>query len=227
MPYLPVTPVEALGELVRDAVIVDGHSFLIERPRDSDRLLEHPVIRGAFDADEYLPYWADLWPASRMLAQAVLRENWPGRATALELGCGLGLPGVAALSRGLHVIFTDCDPTALRFAGDNARMNGFADFELLAMDWRRPPEGLEVPIVLGSDLIYERRHVEPVVGLIARILAPEGVCLLTDQDRPPASYLREVLTISGLDFQTETMRAGSPGGLRFKGTLYRIQKQGT
>ena len=55
---------------------------------------------------------------------------------ALEVGCGLGLPGIVALSLGLHVTFSDYDATALRFAADNARLNGCGDFELLHMDWR-------------------------------------------------------------------------------------------
>jgi len=211
------------GERIREVVMVEGREFVIQRPRDSDRLLDDPAIRAAFAADEYLPYWADLWPASRMLARAVLRESWPVGATALELGCGLGLPGIAALARGLHVVFSDYDRTALAFACENARLNGFTDFELLTMDWRDPPRDLFVPVVLASDLIYERRHVDPLVAVIAKVLVKGGVCLLTDQDRPPAPYLREVLSDHGLEFSTEMMRAGAPGGHRYKGTLYRIR----
>src|SRR5437762_3813775 len=121
---LPETPWEALGPRIREKVVIDAHTFVMARPGESDKLLDHPAIRSAFAADEYMPYWADLWPAARMLAKAILRERWePGR-TALEVGCGLGLPGIAALSQGLHVLFSDYDATALRFAADNARLNG-------------------------------------------------------------------------------------------------------
>lgn len=223
-PHLPETPWEALGELRRETVIIEGRAFLIDRPKESDRLLDHPVIRTAFAADEYMPYWADLWPASRMLARAILRAEWPAGTTSLEIGCGLGLPGIAALAKGMRVVFSDCDLTALRFAGMNAKLNGFTNFELLPIDWRHPPENASFSLILGSDLVYERRHVDPLVSLISKVLAPEGLCLLTDQDRPPSAYLREVLAASGLTFTTEMMRAGEPGGHRYKGTLYRISK---
>src|SRR5262245_26972097 len=143
---LPETPPDAIQEVVRERVILGEHTFLIDKPGGSDDLLAHPAIRAAFSVDEYLPYWADLWPAARMLAKAVLAEPWqtqrtedrgqrtedPDRLssvlcplssplTALEVGCGLGLPGVAALARGLYVIFSDYDPTAVRFAANNAR----------------------------------------------------------------------------------------------------------
>src|SRR5262249_55495885 len=90
---LPELPEEALGELVRDQVIIEGRNYVIVRPDESNHLLDHPAVRSAFARDEYLPYWADLWPASRMLAKAILREAWTPATEALELGCGLGLPG--------------------------------------------------------------------------------------------------------------------------------------
>jgi len=250
-PPMPETPVDALGPLLREQVIVEDRTFVIMRPSESDRLLDHPSVRSAFAADEYMPYWADLWPAARMLAKAILRESWTppppqpsptrgegerllppplwGRAgvgglRALEVGCGLGLPGIAAMAMGLHVTFSDYDATALRFAADNARANGLHSFDTLQMDWRYPPEDVQFPIILASDLIYEMRNVAPLVTLIKKLLEPSGVCLLTDQDRVPSHVLRDTLTAEGLPFTTKIMRAGEPGGRRLKGTLYRITR---
>ena len=141
-------------------------------------------------------------------------------------GDGFGtidLPGLAALAKGLRVTFSDCDATALRFAAENARMNGFEDFRLLQLDWHDPPTDLQVPIVLASDLVYELRNVEPLVGLIKKVLRPDGVCLMTDQDRAPSYALRETLAREGLTFTTHLIRAGEPGGRRVKGSLYQVR----
>lgn len=230
LPPLPATPDDALGELVREAVVIDGHRFLIDRPADPDRLLDHPATRAAFARDEYMPYWCDLWPAARMLAKAILRHDWPPGLQALELGCGLGLPGVAAMKKGMHVTFSDYDATALRFAADNARINGCTQFELLPFDWRSPPDR-RFPLVLASDLIYEARNVEPVVAVLEKLLAPDGECWLTDQDRKPAELLRRQLQDAGFRFEMEALRAGQPASpgqpapLRVKGTLYRIRRR--
>jgi predicted nicotinamide N-methyase len=222
-PFPPETPDDRLGPLITERVLVDGRPFLLRRPDRSDHLLDDPEVKAAFLADEYMPYWADLWPAGRMLAKAVLREPWPAGLTALEVGCGLGLPGLAALARGLRVVFSDYDRTALRFAAANARLNGFTNFETLQLDWRHPPPGLRVPVLLAADLTYEMRSVQPLVGLIKAVLAADGVCLLTDQDRKPAAALREALPRAGLKYAAELIRAGEPGGQRYKGTLYRIR----
>ncbi len=223
---MPETPWDAVNEVIRESVIVEHKTFLIDRPRESDRLLDHPAVRSAFAADDYLPYWADLWPAARMLAKIIVKESWsrPNGAPlrALEIGCGLGLPGIAALSMGLRVTFSDYDATALRFAAQNARLNDYEDFDTLQMDWRQPPLNQQYPVLLASDLIYEMRNVAPLVALVKQLLAPGGTCLLTDQDRVPSHVLRDTLTAEKMSFTTQMVRAGEPGGRRIKGTLYRI-----
>jgi predicted nicotinamide N-methyase len=220
------TPLQAITSIVRDEVFIDGHTFLIDRPGESDRLMEHPAVRAVFTAHNYLPYWADVWPAARMLAKVIVRETWPADLEALEIGCGLGLPGIAALAKGMRVTFTDCDATALRFAADNARLNGFDRFTTRALDWCSPPADMQFPLLLAADLIYEMRNVAPIVGLIKSLLRPDGECLLTDQDRVPSHVLRDTLTAEGLPFTTQLLRAGEPGGRRVKGTLYRIRRIG-
>jgi predicted nicotinamide N-methyase len=226
MNSFPVPTSEAmldkLGPILRETVIIEGRTYLVDHPSEGDRLVDVPAVHEAFAKDEYMPYWADLWPASRMLAKAILHETWPPVTEALEVGCGLGLPGIVALSLGLKVTFSDYDPCALRFASDNARLNGFEDFRTLQLDWRSPPDDLCAQVILASDLVYELRNVAPIVAFIKKVLLPGGVCMLTDPDRVPSHALKEVLHAEGLRYTTKMMRAGEPGGRRLKGTLYRI-----
>src|SRR5439155_1166022 len=81
---LPETPWEAIEKVVTDQVLIEGRTFVITRPDDSDRLLTNPAVRSYFARDEYLPRWADLWPAARLLAKAVTNEPWAPRLVALE-----------------------------------------------------------------------------------------------------------------------------------------------
>jgi predicted nicotinamide N-methyase len=230
-PEFVVTPLAAIPDRQVERVIIDRFEFQVERPTDSYSLLDDPVVLEAHERDEYMPYWADLWPAARMLAKAVAREDWSkypnigDKLEALELGCGLGVPGLTALACGLRVTFTDYDLTAVQFAAANARRNKLFDFKTMPLDWRSPPNDLKVPVILGADLTYETRNIDPLVKLIRQVLLPGGVCLLTDQDRTPASLLREQLGYAGLKYEQETVRAGEPGGYRIQGTLYRIRQR--
>jgi predicted nicotinamide N-methyase len=222
-PELLETPWDSLGPLVRERVLIDGQTFFIHRPDRSDHLLDDPSVQAAFRANDYLPYWTDLWPAARMLAKVIWRTDWTPGMPALEIGCGLGLPGIVALRKGLQVTFADCDATALRFAAMNARANHMGDFQLFQLDWRGPPEHFSFPIIFASDLAYELRNLAPLAAFIKQVLSPGGICLLTDPDRPLAPRLREELTFEGLAFTSHVVRAGEPGGRRIKGTLYRIE----
>jgi predicted nicotinamide N-methyase len=228
-PVFTETPASAIPQVGQEKVIIEKRTFIIERPMDSDRILDDPTIHAANLRDDYMPYWCDIWPAARMMAKVILhepREQFDlcsgDTVEALELGCGLGLAGLAALARGMRVTFTDYDLTALRFAERNARLNGFQNFRTLPLDWRFPPDDLKVPLLIAADLTYEIRNIDPLLAIIKKLLLPEGVCLLTDPDRSPAPHLRERLAKEGLPYTTCFVRAGEPGRERTKGTLYRI-----
>lgn len=221
---LPVADIvwDLLGPMQRDKVIVEGAEFLLDHPTDTQHLLRHPAVHAALAGDEYIPYWTDLWPAARMLAKVIRKQQWTAGTEALEIGCGLGLPGIVALAAGLRVIFSDYDECALRMAAQNARLNGFDDFRSMKIDWRYPPDDLKVPVVLAADLVYDQRHLAPIAGLIKKVLLPGGLGLLTDQDRIATELVQQALRAEGLRFTTELVRAGEPGGRRLRGTLYRI-----
>ena len=165
-----------------------------------------------------------------MLAKAVVREPWdtyPQPVEVLEVGCGLGLAGVACLSRGLRVTFSDVDETALTFAAANARLNGYTSgFRTRLIDFRCPPDDVKYPVVIGSDLMYEERLVDALVSLLEAVLAPGGVCLIADPDRLPARVFRWKLEEAGYGVTPDFARAGEPGGERTKGTIYRIRRAG-
>ena len=205
------TPLQALGPLIQEQVILNDKTFAMWRPAEPDRLLEHPATLEAFSHDEYMPYWCDLWPVSRMLAKAILAAPWKAGTVALEVGCGLGMTGVAALSQGIRVVFSDYDATALRFAAANALEHGFLDFELLPLNWCQPP-ARQLPVIFGADLLYEMRSVAPVVALIDKMLAPHGVAWITDQDRTPSALWRKTLRIRGSSMRRLFITPGNQRG---------------
>lgn len=160
--------------------------MLVARPRDSEALLDED----AFDKrDEYLPYWAELWPSAIALARVVARRSLEGRRV-LELGCGLGLPGLAAAVGGARATVTDWAPEAIVAARDNAVRNG-VEVEALVCDWRaadalvaRAPWDL----VLLADVLYEERNVAPLLELLPRL---GGEVLLADPARATAAPFLE------------------------------------
>ena len=173
-----------MDDLVEESVPLRGAVLQVLRPRDAEALLDDR----AFEHEEFLPYWAELWPSGVALARRVASRSLKG-ARVLELGCGLGLPSLAAALAGGRVLATDWSPQAIELLRDNAERNG-AELELEIADWARPEALIErAPwdLVLGADLLYERRNVAPLLDLVPRLLGERGELWLADPGRAPAA----------------------------------------
>ena len=113
------TATEYRGPVVVTAIELGGRTIRLVRPADPDRLLDDPLVVDWNRHDDYMPYWAYLWPAAYLLAEAVAREPWPTAGEpavdALEIGCGLGLAGLVAVATGPARSVHRLRPGAARF----------------------------------------------------------------------------------------------------------------
>lgn len=197
----------------------------VVQPSDPDRLLDDPGVLAWNQHDDYMPYWAYLWPGAHLLAEAVACEPWREGTEALEIGCGLGLAGLVALGRGLKVRFTDYDEAPLRFAARSAMENGFAagSYSTAWLDWRDLPDE-RFPVILGADVLYERRLVPLVANLLARMLEPDGIALVAGPYRVATEDFDTELERQGLASEASPVRAMSEHG-PVRGTLHRIWRR--
>jgi len=142
------------------------------------------IDEAAFDEDEFLPYWAELWPSGVALAEVVAGLDVRGLRV-LELGAGLGLPSLAAALGGAEVLATDWAEDAVALLRANAARNGIA-LRAERVRWDDPEPLLrEAPwqLVLGADLLYEERNAHQLAGLLPRL---GGEMLLSEPGRPYA-----------------------------------------
>lgn len=117
-----------------------------------------------------------VWPAGLILADYIIRH--PLRGSVVDIGCGTGIVGVAALSVGCHVTFFDRNPLALQLAKENAQANGFTDFEVVAADWQHDVDSTWSNI-LGSEIFWDRDLRHHLMRWIALHWNLEGTCLLS------------------------------------------------
>jgi predicted nicotinamide N-methyase len=170
-----------MDDLVEETIALGGRELRVLRPRDAEALLDEE----AFEHEEFLPYWAELWPSGVALARHVAGLDLAG-ARVLEVGCGLALPGFAAALAGASALATDWAPDAIELARGNAERNGI-ELELAVAAWSRPQELRErgpFDLVLAADVLYERRNI-PLLLYVLPDLAPE--VLLADPRRPAAA----------------------------------------
>ena len=162
----------------------DGLGLEILRPPSAEELIDE----AAFDEEEFLPYWAELWPSGLALARHLAGLELRGLKV-LELGCGLGLPSLAAAARGADVLATDWAEDAIELLRQNAGRNGVL-LRLARVRWSEPEPLLRAApwdLVLGADLLYEARNAEQLAELLPEL---GGEVLLAEPGRP---YAKEFL----------------------------------
>jgi len=158
-------------------------SLEIELPRDIDQVINYYAEHHAESAD-LIPYYAELWPSAVALAQYLLKlpQQLSGKSV-IELGCGLGLPSLVAASRGAQVVATDFHPHNEQFIRRNIQLNNLTAVTYRTLDWKEPPCNLHGDLILGSDLLYEARNIQPLVKCAAALCATQGSIILADPGR--------------------------------------------
>jgi len=174
-----------LEDLITQAVeLPDGELSLLQ-PREWAQLPDDEAVEWAPIA----PYWSVLWRSGVALA----RELDPARVRGmrvLELGCGLGVPSLAAARAGATVLATDRCVEALELLERNARLNGL-ELETATVDWRQPAmlvRRAPFDLVLAGDVLYERPAAAELLELLPR-LGPEA--WIADPGRPAVGAFLE------------------------------------
>jgi len=181
-------------DVITSGVDVDGEEFCIVHPKDAEALIDE----AAFNRDERLPYWADVWPASIALARRVRGLSGKGHSL-LELGCGVGLVAAAALRAGFDVTATDYYDEALTFARMNGLSNAGREPHTMLLDWRHLPMAIPAfDVVAASDVLYERTLGGLVARTIAMTLAENGRALISDPGRVGSPAFFDALHDVGL-----------------------------
>jgi predicted nicotinamide N-methyase len=180
-------------DLLVDEIEIGTWTLIVERPREPESLLDE----GAFARDEFMPYWAEVWPSGIALARHVAGLDVANRSV-LELGCGLGLPSLAAALAGATVVAADWAADALVLLRRNAERNAAALTTTL-LDWREPAElgGSRSDLVLAADVLYEERNAAPLVTLLLDVVAADGEALVADPGRRHAELMLDGIVTAG------------------------------
>ena len=162
---------DALVDAVVERVPLPGGEVVRARPRSFDAVREAEALAGP---GRPTPYWASQWPSGVALARFVAARDLTG-VRVLEVGCGLGLPSVAAARAGASITATDACPEAVVYAAHNLALNGL-EGDVAAADWRDLPEmdGAPWDLVIGADLLYRPDNHESLQRLLSSLTTGEA-----------------------------------------------------
>jgi predicted nicotinamide N-methyase len=154
--------------------------------------------------DEFLPYWAELWPAALAVAEALPVSL--GGVRVVELGCGLGLPSLVAAARGAFATAVDWAADAVELLEVNAARNEL-HVRAERRDWREP-WAERFDLAVAADVLYERRNVEPVLARLHE-LAPEALVGLAGRPYEDA-FLRDAGEVEHVAPRVVRLRRRTP-----------------
>ena len=206
---------------VQDAVVGD-RTFSILKPANADDLIREED----FVKDERLPYWADVWPSSIILAGKLLELDGAGRS-ALELGCGVGLSTLAATTAGFDVLSTDYYEDALDVTRANVFRNLGSRARTRLVDWRHFPHDLgRFDLVFASDVLYEKEYAELLPQILRASLVTGGGALIADPGRVAAPIFVESCARLGLTVMGKETRPFAAGEIRQQIDIYEVRAGG-
>jgi predicted nicotinamide N-methyase len=173
----------------RQEIQIGKVTITIETPLDLDALLDQAARETPHTVDG-IPYYAILWPAAYGLAETLWHErSMLKERRVIELGCGLGLPSILAAKVGAIVHATDFHPDTGRWLFHNAKANK-VNLTYQQLDWSDYLSGFKkrrvpacAPFVIGSDLLYETRHIPALVCAIDALCEKSGQAIIADPGR--------------------------------------------
>jgi predicted nicotinamide N-methyase len=153
------------------------------------------LLRAA--SPEEPPYWALPWIGARVIAAKFRAAPPPSEARVLDLGCGLGLAGVAAGGTA-HVTFADNVPAALAFAAANARLHELRNFATTCVDFTGNERMEPFDLIAAADVVYDPAAYAPLCDFLDSHLTAGGILLLTESLRADARGVIDMLARRGI-----------------------------
>jgi len=129
------------------------------------------------------PLFGVLWAAGTVLADRMWTQDTEGKRI-LEVGCGIALASIVLNHRKADITATDRHPEAEAFLRENARINDDPEIPFVRVGWTDPPSDLGLfDLIIGSDLLYERAHVEALSDFIEQHAKPVCEVVIIDPGR--------------------------------------------
>ncbi|HEU0305666.1 MAG TPA: methyltransferase domain-containing protein [Lysobacter sp.] len=145
--------------------------------------------------------FGQLWPAGRLLAQAMYRFELGGERI-LELGCGIGLASLVLQRRGANVVASDIHPLTEPFLAYNSALNGLPSVHYRQLRWDAPLATLgHFDVIIASDVLYEQGHAELIDAVIARHASDAAQVLITDPGRGNSARFTRLMGLQGYSLE--------------------------
>ncbi len=129
------------------------------------------------------PLFGVIWDSGKVLAHLMHDYECKGLRI-LEVGCGIALASLVLNHRFMDITAMDYHPEVESFLRKNVQLNNGKEIPFFCTGWGDKDSGIgEFDLVIGSDLLYERSHVELLAGFIEQHAKETCDVILVDPGR--------------------------------------------
>lgn len=134
------------------------------------------------------PFWIKLWEAAIILAEVAASLD-PATAgpRLLELGAGLGAPGLTAAARGFDVTLTDYEQIIMNFQRVSAAASGLKP-KFALLDWTKSTKMEPFDTIIGAEILFREDLLDPLLRVFKKLLKPGGKIYLAHDLRRQTLY---------------------------------------
>ncbi|HBG21094.1 MAG TPA: methyltransferase [Desulfobulbaceae bacterium] len=124
------------------------------------------------------PFWVRLWDAAMVLAYVLGGQKDVAGKRLLELGAGLGAPGLAAAAAGYEVTISDYEDIIMDFQRVSAAASGLEGIEFIHLDWLNPPDLQPFDVLIGAEILFREAFFVPLLNIFKQYLKKDGMIFL-------------------------------------------------
>ncbi len=162
-------------KLTFDRLKVGDTTLRLLKIADIEELLEG---KDPFAKVSEFPFWVKLWEAAMVLSYVMHRLPDPRGKSVLELGAGLGAPGLAAAAAGFDVTISDYEELIMDFQRVSAAASGLNSVTFAHLDWLNPPDLAPFDFLIGAEILFREDFFIPLLNVFKKYLKPEGFIYL-------------------------------------------------
>ena len=162
-------------KLTFDRLKVGDNTLRLLKIADIEELLEG---KDPFANVSEFPFWVKLWEAAMVLSYVMHQLPDPKGKTVLELGAGLGAPGLAAAAAGFDVTISDYEAMIMDFQKVSAAASGLHNITFAHLDWLNPPDLAPFDYLIGAEILFREEFFAPLLNVFKKYLKPEGFIYL-------------------------------------------------
>lgn len=204
---------------------IGEHKIRLRTLRDLDQYTD---TNGAVEATgvsrDAFPLFGIVWTSAEVLANLLLTEPLSGKKV-LEIGCGMALTSHLLNMMSIDITAMDIHPITQALLDDNTVLNKQPGIPFAQGSWSDPDLTLgKFDLVIGSDILYEPKHVNHLAGFLNRHLTDQGEVIIVDPNRGQSGEF--IKDMEAFAFQTQISKAEfvDERGIPYDGYIFRFRR---